>query len=57
MWSIAAVCLGSLIAALQTVTLFVLQDLRNRVMRLETNAMDEADRARRRSRFASVAGD
>ena len=37
--AIAAVCIGSLMAALQTVTLFVLKDLRERVMRLESRAM------------------
>ena len=36
---IAAVCIGSLLAALQAVTLFVLKDLRDRMMRLETRAM------------------
>ncbi len=37
--AIAAVFVGSLLAALQTVTLFVLKDLRERVMRLESRAM------------------
>ena len=56
MLPIAAVCLGSLLAALQALTLFVVKDIRDRVYRLETNAMDEADRVRRRQ-LATVTGD
>ena len=61
MWPIAAVCVGSLLTLLQAASLFILSDLRSRIMRLETNAMDEADReldrVRRRNRLAASAGD
>jgi hypothetical protein len=43
MVAIAAVCIGSLLAALQGVTLFVLTDLRARVMRIESLKMASGD--------------
>jgi hypothetical protein len=57
MFALAAVCIGSFLTLLQISALFILSDLRERVMRLETAAMDEADRERRRNRFSPVAGD
>jgi len=41
--AIAAVCVGSLLAALQAVTLFVVKDLRDRIMRIESREMAKAD--------------
>jgi len=42
--TIVAVCLGALLGALQTVTLLLMKDVRERVMRLETREMEKADR-------------
>ena len=44
MITIVAVCLGALLGALQTVTLLLMKDVRERVMRLETREMEKADR-------------
>ncbi len=44
--AIAAVCVGSLLTALQAVTLFVVKDLRDRIMRIESREMAKADRLR-----------
>ncbi len=41
--AIAAVCVGALLAALQGVTLFVVKDLRDRIMRIESREMAKAD--------------
>ncbi len=43
MIAIAAVCVGALLAALQGVTLFVVNDLRDRIMRIESREMAKAD--------------
>jgi len=44
--AIAVVCVGSLLAALQGLTLFVVKDLRDRIMRIESREMAKADRLR-----------
>jgi hypothetical protein len=44
--AISAVCVGALLAALQGVTLFVVSDLRDRIMRIESREMQKADRLR-----------
>ena len=41
--AIAAVCVGALLSTLQVLTLFVVNDLRGRIMRIESREMAKAD--------------